>query len=221
MGRVYAIVDEDVCRKQGLSATLVFRALLEARVGILQYRAKGQSDDVTLSRLRELVKMRAELSPATEIFANDRADLAELARTDGVHLGQGDMPIEQARLHFPRLKVGVSTHTAKELESALDLRPDYVAIGPVFETHSKQDPEPTLGLMGLAELAAHARAAGVPSVAIGGITESTLGGVLAHVDRAATISALVANVDATVAPEPQIQANLAALERQAWDLPKP
>lgn len=222
MSRVYAIVDEDVCQKRGISAALVFGALLEARVSIIQYRAKGQSDDATLSKLRELVQLRAELGPKTEIFANDRPDLAELAGTDGVHLGQTDMPIEQVRAHFPRLKVGVSTHNAKELEAALDERPDYVAIGPVFETQSKKDPEPTLGLFGLAELAAHARAAGVPSVAIGGITEGTLGSVLAHADRAATISALVSHVDeATNSPELQIKANLAALERQAWDSPKP
>jgi thiamine-phosphate pyrophosphorylase len=221
MSRVYVIVDEEVCRTLGLSSSAVFRAVLEAEVKVVQYRAKGQGDALTLEKLKELVELKKHVSPLTEIFANDRPDLAELAGTDGVHVGQSDMSLREVRAHFPRLRVGVSTHNARELEAALDDRPDYVAIGPVFETTSKKDAEPTLGLFGLAELAAHARATGVLSVAIGGITQSNIGSVLAHADCAATISEVLRGVVGPKPPYPQIALNLRALEAEAWNLSQP
>jgi thiamine-phosphate pyrophosphorylase len=104
------------------------------------------------------------------LFANDRPDLALLAGCDGVHVGQVDLPLAHVRRLAPGLRVGVSTHDLSQLGAALAERPDYVAFGPVFSTGSKLDPDPVVGLEGLAEAARRARNAGVPIVAIGGIT---------------------------------------------------
>jgi thiamine-phosphate pyrophosphorylase len=86
-----------------------------------------------------------------------------------VHVGQDDLPLAEVRRLPGSLKVGVSTHDLAQLARALDERPDYVALGPVFATRSKQGADPALGLETLKQGAALARAAGVPLVAIGGL----------------------------------------------------
>jgi thiamine-phosphate pyrophosphorylase len=194
MSRLYPIVDEAVCRRLGYSVEEVFRAVLSAHPPRVQFRAKELSDRLCLTHLRELVSLRNNLSPETLLFANDRPDLAELAQVDGVHVGQGDMPIPLVRKHFPRLKVGVSTHDESQLRVALTNRPDYLALGPIFQTASKENPEPTLGLEGLKRLAPLAREAGISLVAIGGITHESLAEVLLEADQVALISAIFSEI---------------------------
>jgi thiamine-phosphate pyrophosphorylase len=168
--------------------------VLSAHPPRVQFRAKELSDRFCLTYLRELVSLRNNLSPETLLFANDRPDLAELAQVDGVHVGQEDMPIPLVRKQFPRLKVGVSTHDESQLRVALANRPDYVALGPIFTTASKQNPEPTLGLDGLKRLAPLARASGISLVAIGGITGESLVEVLLEADQVALISAIFSDI---------------------------
>lgn len=187
--RLYAILDADACRARGLDLLAVGEALCDAAPAMLQLRAKGRSATevlAVLARLRSWTK-----DSGTLLYLNDRADLAELAGCDGVHVGQGDQAIAAVRHHFPRLRVGLSTHSEAEFDRALLDRPDYLALGPIFGTKSKQASEPVVGLLELERLAPRARAMQVPLVAIGGIDHVRAGAVLSHADYVATIAALM------------------------------
>jgi thiamine-phosphate pyrophosphorylase len=127
------------------------------------------------------------------LFANDRPDLAILARCDGVHVGQDDLPYAEVRRIVPQeMMIGLSTHGPEQLAEALSLKPTYVAFGPVFGTASKLNADPTVGLSGLRASCEAARGAGIPLVAIGGIDRSRAAEVIATGARwAAAISDLV------------------------------
>jgi len=187
--RLYAILDADACEARGLSLTRVGQALCQAAPAFLQLRAKERPAVDVLALLADLRRWTRERG--TLLFLNDRADLAELGACDGVHVGQSDLPIASVREHFPRLRVGVSTHSEAEFERALGDRPDYLAFGPVFHTGSKVGAEPTVGPEELARLAPRARARGVPVVAIGGIDRARARQVAPHVDYVAAISAFL------------------------------
>ena len=118
--------------------------------------------------LREAKNMRAATRGTKTLFiVNDDPKLAALAEADGVHLGQGDMPIAIARKLYPELSVfGLSTHNLSQVREAVRLCPDYIGVGPVYATPTKAIPDPTLGLEGMAEMI---KAAPFPAVAIGGI----------------------------------------------------
>ena len=118
--------------------------------------------------LREAKNMRAATRGTKTLFiVNDDPKLAALAEADGVHLGQGDMPIAIARKLYPELAVfGLSTHNLSQVREAARLCPDYIGVGPVYATPTKAIPDPTLGLEGMAEMI---KAAPFPAVAIGGI----------------------------------------------------
>jgi len=123
---------------------------------------------------------------------NDRADLCLAARFDGVHVGQDDLTPEAARsVVGERAIVGLSTHNSAQLQEALTKHVDYVAIGPVFATGSKLNPDPVIGLEGVSAarrlLASYER----PLVAIGGITRANAESVLrAGADAIAVIGDL-------------------------------
>ncbi|HEY4119112.1 MAG TPA: thiamine phosphate synthase, partial [Byssovorax sp.] len=130
------------------------------------------------------------------LFANDRADLAQLAGATGVHVGQEDLPPELARAVDPGLRVGISTHDDAELDAVLDAAPgyvDYVAIGPIYETRNKERPSHVVGVDALAARAARARAARptLPVVAIGGVDAARIAAVAPLVDAVAIIGALL------------------------------
>jgi thiamine-phosphate pyrophosphorylase len=186
---LYPIVDLEALAARGLSPIPFAERVLEARPPLLQLRAKTVGARETLALLRALVPLARRAG--TLLFANDRPDLALLAGTDGVHVGQSDLPLAEARRFAPGLKIGVSTHDERELELALAERPDYVAFGPVFATRSKAAPEPTVGVERLAGAARLARSAGVPLVAIGGIDRERLTEAGAHADVVAVIAALL------------------------------
>jgi thiamine-phosphate pyrophosphorylase len=165
---LYPIVDVDSLERRSISVLDYARALLVARPRLLQLRAKRSSAKDTLALLRELRPVCSEAD--CWLFANDRPDLAVLAGCDGVHVGQTDLSLAEVQSVAPGLKVGVSTHDLEQLERALASRPDYVAFGPVFGTTSKENPDHVVGLEGLSRADSLARRAGVPLVAIGGIT---------------------------------------------------
>lgn len=167
MRGLYAIVDLTRLEQRGSDVLGFLDAVLQAHPSTVQLRAKRGDARTTLEWLRAF---RGPCSRAgVELFANDRPDLAALAAADGVHLGQDDLPLAIARRQFPRLKLGLSTHDLDQLRAALPLQPDYVAYGPVFPTHSKEDPDEVVGLSGLTRAAELTRAAGCSLVAIGGI----------------------------------------------------
>lgn len=186
---LYAIVDVDVLRARDLVAADFAIRVLSARPPLLQVRAKHTSARETLDLLRALAPRCREAG--TLLFANDRADLALLAGADGVHVGQRDLTVREVRAIAPSLLIGVSTHDAAELATALSERPDYVAFGPVFPTRSKANPEPVVGLAGLSRARDLALATGVPLVAIGGIDRERAPSVARLGVMGAVIGALV------------------------------
>jgi thiamine-phosphate pyrophosphorylase len=194
MRGLYVIVDVASLERRGLDPVRFAEAVLSARPAAIQVRDKAGHEGGarrTLALLREIAPLaRREGVP---LFANDRPDLAVLAGCDGVHVGQEDVPVRLVRSVAPGLRVGLSTHEAAQVEAALEEGPDYVAIGPVFPTASKDRPAPVLGIEGLGRLAARVRAArpGLPIVAIGGISAETAAAVGAIADVAAVIGALV------------------------------
>jgi thiamine-phosphate pyrophosphorylase len=170
MRGLYPIVDLDTLTKRNVAPLALAEAVLTARPPLLQLRAKHQSPRVVLELLMLLKPLCARAG--TLLFANDRPDLALLAGVDGVHVGQEDVPAFAVRRLSGSLRVGVSTHDEAQLARALALRPDYVAFGPIFTTASKERADPALGLPALSRAAEAAARAGVPLVAIGGLTLS-------------------------------------------------
>jgi thiamine-phosphate pyrophosphorylase len=188
MHGLYVIVDTKLLAKRRIDPVAFARAVLEARPAALQLRAKDLSARETLRLLRALAPLCR--AARVKLVANDRADLAALAGCDAVHIGQEDLPYELVHRIAPQLGIGISTHDLAQLDRALSVRPLYVAFGPIFPTASKVNPDPVVGLDGLAAAAERARAAGVPLVAIGGITLERAPDVAAHADAWAVIADL-------------------------------
>jgi thiamine-phosphate pyrophosphorylase len=171
-----------------LSVLAFAEQVLLARPPLLQLRAKHLGARDTLELLRALRPLCTRAG--TRLIANDRPDLALLAQCDGVHVGQEDLPLPLVRQIAPGLLVGVSTHNLSQLAAALGEKPDYVAIGPVFGTASKERPDATVGMALLAQAHQVARAQGVPLVAIGGINLERAREVAPHCELASVIAAL-------------------------------
>jgi thiamine-phosphate pyrophosphorylase len=186
---LYAIADVGILSARNIDVLAFSKAVLLARPAALQLRAKDVPAREILALLRALHPMCRQLH--VPLVANDRADVAALAGCDLVHIGQTDMAIEMVRRLAPGIGVGISTHNASQLACALEHRPAYVAFGPVYPTESKVDPDPVVGVAALRAAHAQAIAAGVPLVAIGGITLENAIDVAAAADACAVIGALV------------------------------
>ena len=187
--RLYAIADAGVLAASGISLEEFARGLRAAGVGLVQYRDKTGSPEEVLRAAAVLRDVFA--GTACRLILNDRADLAVLANFDGVHVGQDDLSPEDARrVVGPAKIVGVSTHTDEQVRAAEQTSADYIAIGPVFATGTKSNPDPVIGLVGVR----HARALTTkPLVAIGGITRANARSVIeAGADSVAVISGLLA-----------------------------
>jgi thiamine-phosphate pyrophosphorylase len=193
--RLYAIIDAGLLAHrvppEKLTAAICdFAAqLATSGVTIFQYRAKKLSSREMLSHAREL---RRALGPDRTLFMNDRADLCLAAGFDGVHLGQDDLSPEGARIILgDRLWIGVSTHSVEQAKLAADGKADYLAIGPVFATATKENPDPVVGLEGVRAVRALTTK---PLVAIGGITRANARSVIeAGADSVAVIGDLLAD----------------------------
>ena len=193
--RLYAILDVDICAASGQRALDVVHAWLAAGVRLMQLRAKSMPTGKFLDLAEAL---SAAVSPAgAMLIVNDRADVARLAGASGVHVGQGDLSPADARgVVGPSAVVGLSTHTPEQARQALAEPVDYVAIGPVFSTSSKERPDSVVGLDGVRETRAIMPLSGRPIVAIGGITlEHAPSVVEAGADSVAVISDLLAAGD--------------------------
>jgi thiamine-phosphate pyrophosphorylase len=187
--RLYPILDADALARAGVPLAMAAHALRDAGVRWLQYRDKRASDAEVVERMREL---RA-IFPAGEamLLLNDRVHLCEAVGADGVHIGQEDLAAKQARkILGPERLLGVSTHNVKQLRGALKTgAADYLAIGPVFGTGSKENPDPVVGLEGVKAARTLTR---LPLVAIGGITSENGREVIeAGADSVAVISGLL------------------------------
>ncbi len=188
--RLYAIIDRTLLVVVGDPAARVAafaRELVKGGATLIQYRNKTGSGRQILSDAREL---RRALGAGVRLIMNDRADLCLAAGFDGVHVGQEDLSPEGGRAVVgDRLWVGVSTHSVEQLMRADQTAADYIAIGPVFPTASKQSPDPVVGLEGVRGARAATRK---PLVAIGGITRVNCASVIqAGADSVAVISDLL------------------------------
>jgi thiamine-phosphate pyrophosphorylase len=183
--RLYAIADSSTHRS---AQELVAYAGQLAAGGctLLQYRNKSGNARAMLEQARELKK---HLGESMRLIMNDRGDLCLAADFDGVHVGQEDLSPESVRkIIGPDRWLGVSTHTPDQLREADLTSADYLAIGPVFATSSKDKPDPVVGLEGVRRARALTRK---PLVAIGGITRANAASVIeAGADSVAVISDL-------------------------------
>jgi len=184
---LYAIIDAEVATHP---LELTFEAL-NAGCSMVQLRAKRLHDDAFLEMAR---RVRSACAHAEVPFiVNDRADIARLVRADGLHLGQDDLSIEEARLIVDGMPIGVSTHTLRQAMKADSRGADLIAFGPIFETKTKDDPDPVVGLRALERVC---QIVSRPVVAIGGITpENAAQAIAAGARYVAVISALPRFVD--------------------------
>src|SRR5580698_2710935 len=191
ISRLYAIIDS--AAYSTAESLIVFSEELAAGgCTLLQYRNKSGNARVMLEQARELKRQcRTGVSdPQVRLIMNDRADLCLAAEFDGVHVGQEDLSAESVRrIIGPERWLGVSTHNPEQLREADLTSADYLAIGPVFATSSKENPDPVVGLEGVRRARALTRK---PLVAIGGITRSNAASVIeAGADSVAVISDLL------------------------------
>jgi thiamine-phosphate pyrophosphorylase len=161
--RLYVILDAALLR---IPAKECAKSLIDAGVRLIQYRNKRASG-------RELFETSSELAEylnplEVQFIVNDRVDVAALAGAGGVHVGQDDLGVEQARQVMGEGKwVGISTHNPGQFRSALETSAEYIAVGPIFATGSKENPDPVVGVGFVREARAMTDK---PIVAIGGIT---------------------------------------------------
>ncbi len=179
---LYVILDADCL--QG-SAVDCMQRLADAGVRLFQFRDKKSGAGAVLREARVLAEFATKRN--LMFFVNDRPDIALLAGAHGVHVGQEDLGVEQARaIAGPGKWVGVSTHNLSQLQAAAATSADYIAVGPVFPTGSKANPDPVVGL----EFVKQARKlTDKPLVAIGGMTLERASEVMAAgADSVAVIS---------------------------------
>ena len=184
--KLYAILDTS-CFPEIQSLHSAAEKLAAAGVTLLQYRNKSGNARQMLEQAREL---KRRLGNSVKLIMNDRADLAVVAGFDGVHVGQDDLsPAGARKVIGDKLWLGVSTHNPEQVAEADKTSADYVAVGPVFATLSKAQPDPVIGLEGVRRARALTRK---PLVAIGGITRANCRSVIeAGADSSAVISDLL------------------------------
>ena len=161
----------------------VVRAMLDAGVRIIQYREKTKKMGAKFEECLALRAMTREYGAA--FIVNDDIDLALLADADGVHVGQEDLPVAAVRrLVGADRAIGLSTHSPEQARAAVAAGADYIGVGPIFATRTKDDVcEP----VGLSYLDYVVREIGLPFVAIGGIKEHNLAEVAGHGARCAAL----------------------------------
>ena len=189
--RLYAIVDSSA-HESTQDLVAYGEELAAGGCTLLQYRNKSGNARVMLEQARALRRHSRAGAPAPHLrlIMNDRADLCLAADFDGVHVGQEDLSPESVRgIIGPERWLGVSTHNPEQLREANLTSADYLAIGPVFATSSKDKPDPVVGLEGVRRARQLTRK---PLVAIGGITRANAASVIeAGADSVAVISDLL------------------------------
>ena len=202
--RLYVLIDEG---ESEAAFVALIEELMAARVDVIQLRAKGLGDRELLSRARRLVALAgsypavhgddANPSPGpslpgrgmrTLVIINDRPDIAALADADGVHLGQDDLRVKDARaIVGPRRLIGVSTHSIDQARAAVLNGANYLGVGPTFPSQTKSF-EAFPGLEFVRQVATEIR---LPAFAIGGIDAANVGKVVAAGMRRVAVSSAV------------------------------
>jgi thiamine-phosphate pyrophosphorylase len=185
--KIYPITDTSISRLSHLEQVT---RLIAGGASFIQLREKSAAAGEFCRAASEAIDYAHR--HGAKIIINDRVDIALAAGADGVHLGQDDLsPIHARSLLGPAAIIGYSTHSVEQATEALRLPIDYLAIGPIFATSTKSDPDPVVGLGGLR--AVRELAPDNAIVAIGGIHTSNAGSVLAAgADCVAAISAVLA-----------------------------
>ena len=206
LSRLYAIVDVDRCERGGWTPRDVARAFLAGGARLLQLRAKTIASGAFYDLALGLVEDAARAGGM--VIVNDRADLAVLAQAAGVHVGQDDLsPADARRVVGPTAVVGCSTHTVPQIDAALREPVSYLAIGPVFSTSTKDTGYQAVGLEAVADAGRRGLTAGLPVVAIGGITLETAPAVIAAGAASVAVIGDLLSED----PERRVRRYLAAL----------
>jgi thiamine-phosphate pyrophosphorylase len=185
--KLYPVTDR---RLSGLSHAEQVARLCDGGARVVQLREKYLAPREFYREAEEALKVAR--ARGARLIINDRADIALALGADGVHLGQDDMPAEAARsLLGDAAIIGFSTHNPEQAAAAARLPIDYVAIGPIFATSSKENPDPAVGPEGVRR--AREAVGRTPLVAIGGIALDNAASVLeAGADSVAVIGALLA-----------------------------
>ncbi len=210
--KLYAITSHDL---SNCSHEEIVTRLLAGGARLIQLRDKEAGARDLLDAARACLRLTR--AAGATLLINDRVDVALAADADGVHLGQDDVTVEDARqLLGPDKIIGLSTHNLEQFQRALATSADYLAVGPVYQTTTKENPDPVVGL----DLVRQARAlTSLPLVAIGGITPERAPEVIAAgADCVAVISALyplagLVNLDETPDITGRVRAFLACLRQ--------
>lgn len=206
-GRLYAIVDSEVCARVDRTPLDVARAFLAAGATWLQLRCKGMASGPFLDLTNTILEDAR--TTGAKVIVNDRADVAALAGADGLHVGQTDLTPTDARTVIGATAVlGLSTHTREQWEAAVLEPISYMAIGPVFGTGTKSTGYDAVGLTVVRDASRAAGAAGLPTVAIGGISFDTAAPVIAAGAAAVAVISDLVKGD----PESRCRAFLRILE---------
>ena len=204
--RLYAIADADVAAAAGWAVPDLVDAFLQAGARFIQIRAKSTPGGELLAWVDHAVGRASD----AWIIVNDRVDVALVAGSRHVHLGQDDLPVADARrILGADAVIGLSTHTPDQIARACALPVDYIAVGPVFGTHTKETGYAPVGLSLVSEAQRQADGADArPVVAIGGITLDTAPAVMdAGASAVVVISDLLRGGD----PGARVRAYLSAL----------
>ncbi|MBI4832273.1 MAG: thiamine phosphate synthase [Candidatus Lindowbacteria bacterium] len=205
---LYVIIDEGLLSLARVEEVL--EKALEGGADAIQFRAKRLSK-------RQYYETAASLLPHTRrmnvpFFVNDHLDVALAIGADGVHLGQDDFPCREARRLVPEgIMVGISTHSVEQAVKAVADGADYVAIGPVFPTTTKEKPEPVVGLEMIRQT--KVRAGSVPVIAIGGINSKNVAEVIRSGADGVALASAVALADDPIAAAKELKRRI-RLERE-------
>jgi thiamine-phosphate pyrophosphorylase len=201
---LYPIIDTEVCRLVGFDPVALADACLAGGARVLQLRDKHGSSGDFLSLTDALVE-RARAVDAI-VIVNDRADIARMSGASGVHVGQEDLTVAEVRsLLGAGAVVGISTHDRAQIDAATRTDATYVAVGPIFETASKNTGYGARGL----DLVRYASGRGKPVVAIGGVTLATAPAVIA---AGATSVAVISDLLVTGDPERRVREYILAFD---------
>jgi thiamine-phosphate pyrophosphorylase len=183
---IYGILGEKFSR--GRSNIETAEEMAAGGVSIIQYREK--TEDKSFREIFRECRVIREITLDAKIpfIINDFVEIAVMVEADGIHQGQGDLPVEELRKHVPHMMIGCSTHSPEQARKAVEDGADYIGVGPLFPTTTKEDVCDAVGLSYLEYVAGELN---IPYVAIGGIKRENLGEVI---KRGATTICLVTEI---------------------------